>query len=288
MADVTLYNVPPSLCSQKVRLALVEKGVDFENYWVDIGPTSENYQPWYVRLNPKCVVPTLTHGENVVTDSACIMRYVDTTFPGTPLIPVDPEKNAETIRWFELGDSLDFRLFTFSSVPTVISNGMLRKKLKTLKKYAAKYPDLRTEYEAKIVDIQGLMDAKDDEIITTQHRQKIEEALDEMDEILGRQPFLAGDEYTMADVMWTVVLTRMTFLKATAMIEQRPNIHAYYQRMQRRPSFVQADLWSRFKLSAVPKLLGTVLRKTVGLPQLALLGFATLTAMSTVAVMYWT
>jgi hypothetical protein len=80
----------------------------------------------------------------------------------------------------------------------------------------------------------------------------------------------------------------MTFLKATAMIEQRPNIHAYYQRMQRRPSFVQADLWSRFKLSAVPKLLGTVLRKTVGLPQLALLGFATLTAMSTVAVMYWT
>ena len=29
--------IPPSLCSQKVRLVLVEKGVPYHNHWVDIG-----------------------------------------------------------------------------------------------------------------------------------------------------------------------------------------------------------------------------------------------------------
>ena len=38
MGELVLYNIPPSLCSQKVRLALVEKGVPFRNRWVNIGP----------------------------------------------------------------------------------------------------------------------------------------------------------------------------------------------------------------------------------------------------------
>jgi tetrachloro-p-hydroquinone reductive dehalogenase len=86
MSDVVVYNIPPSLCSQKVRLVLVEMGVPFRNHWMDIGPTAENYEPWYVKLNPKCVVPTLVHGDEVVTDSAVIMRYVAETFEGPTLI----------------------------------------------------------------------------------------------------------------------------------------------------------------------------------------------------------
>ena len=281
MSEVTLYNVPPSLCSQKVRLALEEKGVAFTNHWVDIGPTSANYEPWYVRLNPKCVVPTLVHGDTIVTDSSRIMQYIDDTFDGVKLFPEAEEKRAQTDRWFKLGETLDFRLFTFAQSPAMFTDLMLNKKLKKLKKYAAKYPDLRAEYEAKFLDMQDLKDRKNDTVVTGEQLKELEATLDEMDELLGEQPYLAGEDYTMADVMWTVVLTRMKFVKAGAMIEQRPNLLAYYARMQTRPSYASADLWPRFKPQRLLVVLAEVFGKRVGIAATVLLG------VGLAASMYW-
>ena len=81
---VKLYQFPASLCSQKVRLALVEKGVEHRQQFVDIELRMQNYEPWYVRLNPHAVVPTLVHGDRVVTDSARIIQHIDETFGGPP------------------------------------------------------------------------------------------------------------------------------------------------------------------------------------------------------------
>jgi tetrachloro-p-hydroquinone reductive dehalogenase len=47
---VELFHFPPSLCSQKVRLALAEKGVVYDARLVNIGPVLENYEPWYARI----------------------------------------------------------------------------------------------------------------------------------------------------------------------------------------------------------------------------------------------
>ena len=169
MGDVVLYNIPPSLCSQKVRLVLVEMGIPFQNRWVDIGLTAENYEPWYVKLNPKCVVPTLVHGETVVTNSVVIMRYVAEHFEGPALLPDDPEERARMEHWYALAEALDFRLFTFSRVhPRLIAFG-LQKKLKKLRAYAERYPELRAAYEAKIEDITGLKDqSRDPETVKRQ------------------------------------------------------------------------------------------------------------------------
>ena len=133
MTDVLLYNIPPSLCSQKVRLTLVEMGVPFRNHWLDIGLTAENYEPWYVKLNPKCVIPTLVHGDKVVTDSLVIMRYVAENFDGPSLLPDDADERERMEYWYNRAESLDFRLFTFSSAnPRLIRIG-LGKKLKKLR-----------------------------------------------------------------------------------------------------------------------------------------------------------
>ena len=57
MNELVLYNIPPSLCSQKVRLALVEKGVAFKNRWVDIGPTSKTTNLGTSNLTPSAWCP---------------------------------------------------------------------------------------------------------------------------------------------------------------------------------------------------------------------------------------
>jgi glutathione S-transferase len=76
MTDLTLYDHPSSICSQMARLALVEKGRPFTRRTVDIMDTNEQFEAWYVALNPKAVVPTLQIGDDVVTDTIRIVTRV--------------------------------------------------------------------------------------------------------------------------------------------------------------------------------------------------------------------
>ena len=259
MKDLLLYNIPPSLCSQKVRLALVEKGVAFKNRWVDIGPTAENYQPWYVKLNPKCVVPTLVDGDKVITDSFVIMRYVAEHFEGPALIPTDPTDRDRMEHWYALAESLDFRLFTFASVNKRMTGFGLKMKVKKLRAYAKKYPQLRTAYEAKIQDMTGLKKQSHDPAVAQKQRAHLEREFDALNELLAQQPFIAGATYSLADVIWTVSLTRLSFLKQDALIEARPHLLTYYQRMQARPSYEAATLYPRFMIGPMLPLFARVL-----------------------------
>ena len=281
MSEVLLYNIPPSLCSQKVRLVLVEMGIPFQNRWVDIGLTSENYEPWYVKLNPKCVVPTLVHGETVVTNSVVIMRYVAEQFEGPALLPEDPEERTRMEHWYALAESLDFRLFTFSRANPRLTELGLQKKLKKLRAYAERYPDLRAEYEAKIADMTQLKHQSRDPDGVKRQRAELERELDALDEVLSAHPFIAGATYSLADVIWTVSLTRLLFLKQDLLIESRPHLLAYYQRMRARPSYEEATLYPSFRLGPMlplmarllgPKLLGAAALIAAGALAWGLLG----------------
>lgn len=53
-----LYFHPLSPASQKVRLTLAEKSLDWELKSVDLA-NKENLEPWYLALNPLGVLPTL-------------------------------------------------------------------------------------------------------------------------------------------------------------------------------------------------------------------------------------
>ena len=57
-AGVTIYSIPPSLCSQRVRMALIEKGVCYIERTIDTA-AGENLEPAYLNINPRGVVPTM-------------------------------------------------------------------------------------------------------------------------------------------------------------------------------------------------------------------------------------
>jgi hypothetical protein len=57
MAEITLYNFPQSTCSQKVRLAMWEKGIPYTDHIV-MHKEREHLSDWYLKLNPNGVVPT--------------------------------------------------------------------------------------------------------------------------------------------------------------------------------------------------------------------------------------
>ena len=47
-----LYHGRTSVCSVKVRLALAEKGVDFDSQLMTL--QGDQYDPAYMKLNPQC------------------------------------------------------------------------------------------------------------------------------------------------------------------------------------------------------------------------------------------
>jgi glutathione S-transferase len=101
---ITLYNHPMSPCAQKVRIVLSEKALPYDTHTVDL-PGKENLQPWYLRLNPAGVVPTLVDGDHVICESSVICEYLDEAYPDVPLRPVAPHLRAQIRLWMKHVDN---------------------------------------------------------------------------------------------------------------------------------------------------------------------------------------
>ncbi len=248
--DLTLYAFPASLCSQKVRLALAEKRVPYENQLIDIELRLENFEPWYLRLNPRGVVPTLVHGDRVVTDSALIIRYIDEAFEGPPLIPEGSDERECMEQWIEQQDRLRMRELTFASLRGVM--GMALRKISMplrvakLRRLRDANPDLAKRYEAKIEDVRQWRASIASRSEIAEIRNDLESVLRRVEEQLGKTRYLAADTYSLADVAWTCILARLKMLGLAASLwgdGRFPLVASYYERLRQRPSFAQAEIW---------------------------------------------
>ena len=95
---LTLYHAASSVCSQKARLALAEKGLQWKSELLDLGK-GDQFEDWYLKLNPDAVVPTLVDGSTVVRESGVILEYVDELGGGPPLMPSNRAARAATKLW---------------------------------------------------------------------------------------------------------------------------------------------------------------------------------------------
>jgi len=96
-----LYHGRTSVCSVKARLALAEKGVEWESQLLTL--QGDQFDPIYVKLNPGAVVPTLVHDGRSIIESTVIMHYVDDAFPGPSLMPEDAASRAKVHLTTKLG-----------------------------------------------------------------------------------------------------------------------------------------------------------------------------------------
>jgi ganglioside-induced differentiation-associated protein 1 len=62
-----LYHSINSVCAQKIRLALVEKGLSSTEHLMKLN--GDQFDPAYLKLNPNGVVPILIHDGKAITES---------------------------------------------------------------------------------------------------------------------------------------------------------------------------------------------------------------------------
>ncbi len=94
-ANLVLYGYWRSTAAYRVRIALNLKGLVYENRPVHlVREGGEQHASAYASLNPQQLVPTLQHGERILTQSMAILEYVDESWADPPLLPREPRDRA--------------------------------------------------------------------------------------------------------------------------------------------------------------------------------------------------
>jgi glutathione S-transferase len=86
---VKLYDAARCPFCARVRLALAEKGLEWETVEIDLS----DRPPWLYELNPAGKVPVLDH-DFVLPESAVIMEFLEDRYPEPALLPDFPEERA--------------------------------------------------------------------------------------------------------------------------------------------------------------------------------------------------
>ena len=69
-----LYHNINSVCAQKVRIVLKEKGEDAKEHLLTL--QGDQNDPAYMKLNPNGLVPKLVHDGQAVLESSLILYYL--------------------------------------------------------------------------------------------------------------------------------------------------------------------------------------------------------------------
>ncbi|HJS85724.1 MAG TPA: glutathione S-transferase family protein [Acetobacteraceae bacterium] len=88
-----LYEHPLSSYAQKVKIALREKGVDFQTEVPETLGTERTDGP-FAAANPRAEVPVLIDGPARIFESTVIMEYIEERWPEPPLLPREPAARA--------------------------------------------------------------------------------------------------------------------------------------------------------------------------------------------------
>jgi glutathione S-transferase len=239
---IELYNAPTSTCSQKVRMALLEKGMSWTDRIIFFAK-GDNLSDWYLKLNPNGVVPTLVHNGSVVTDSSVINEYLDDVFPDRPLRPRDPVELAHMRAWRQYIDEVPttaIRYPSFNSFLLPMWSGMSDERFRS---YAERLP-LRKHFYLKM----GRDGFPREEIDAALER--LRQTVERMDHALGQSEWLANDMFTLADISIMPSIVRMEDLGLSYLWADLPNVTDWYARLQQRPAFSKTYFPGARELSA--------------------------------------
>ena len=101
---IKLYTFPPSTNSRKVRIALLEKGLEFERVNVDLSK-KEQKNLEYLKIHPFGQIPALDDEGFIVYDSTIINEYLEDEYPYPALLPKDSDGRARARMMEDFRDS---------------------------------------------------------------------------------------------------------------------------------------------------------------------------------------
>jgi len=187
------YHAEPVANSLKSMIPLKEKGLEFESVYVDLHKF-EQHSDWFVKINPEGQVPVLDHDGTIITHTTVINEYLEDVFPDIPLRPRDPVGAARMRYWNKFIDEHVMNHVSMHGwhrmvgvIARNIESGEFEKLLENIP-----LPDQRKKWLTARSGFSetDLANATD----------KIVYAVDKVEKQLGETRWIAGNDFTLADI----------------------------------------------------------------------------------------
>jgi len=198
-----LYQFQKGTNPRRVIIYLAEKGIDVPRYELDYAG-AEHRSPEYLAINPSGRAPTLVTDDGMsITDSAAIVEYLEELYPNRPMLGADPLSRARIRSLERLGTDLVVRsqLWLWN-----VTNS-----------FPAKEPSPSLETATKIF-------------------RYVAEILDVLEETIGNNQFLAGNEPTVADCTVFPIFQTARERFDLPFGDDHPRLDDWYKRFRQRPS----------------------------------------------------
>ena len=228
-----LYSHPISPCCQKVKFLLLEKNINFEEVFIDLG-AKQNLSNSYLKINPSGTVPTLQDNKKYIYESNIICEYVEEKFPANSLMPSELYKRAKV-----RADLLFINEIVHKKSAAIIWPIIIRPKIIKLPKdnqnnlINSVLDDERRQRQKRLLS-KGLR-SKD----STQAILFFKQLLETLENRLQDYPWLSGNKISLSDIGYAPYLQALNLFGWIEIISDLPNLLRWLNRVYKRSSFQQ-------------------------------------------------
>jgi glutathione S-transferase len=231
-----LFTGRNSICTQKVLITLFEKRLAWDTRRVDLFK-NEQYDPGYLKYNPKGVVPTLVHNDKAIVESTLICEYLDETFPTPSLVPTSPYGRSQMRLWSKQIDE-----GIFEATREISFSAMFRDKLRTMTDEQRNIRFNNVGDPARGARFRSTYELGTDSPYVLYAVASFEKMFGMMDERLGDgRKWLVSNDLTLADINVMPFVARLQYLNLlNIFIDERPRVQSWLERSKALSSYQKA------------------------------------------------
>lgn len=217
-----------SSCSQRVRITLAEKGLDWVSHPISI-PDMEHATPEYQTIHPKGLVPAFVDNGILWIESCDIIQYLDEKYPEPPLNPDSAEAKVEMHKFVVDADEAQTDLKLLSH--EFLFRNRRAMSPEDLERFCSSHQNQGlVEFMREYQSADMFERAKLDAAVT-----RTDEGFRVLDAALANHDWIVGDTMTLADVAWMPNIHRMDLMGWP--FERYDNLLAWFDRVKSRPSY---------------------------------------------------
>jgi glutathione S-transferase len=196
---ITIYHLGVSQ-SDRVVWLMEELGLQYKLQWFDRGEDMLA-PPEYVALHPASMAPVIKDGDLILAESVAIVQYIANKYGGGRLtLPPSAPNYADYLYWLQFNNNALGGFFVERALAIAGHDGGMIGKVA---------------------------------------RRRTEGLFRQMNDRLAKHPYLAGEEFTLADLMSGFVVITMPQLGGRT-LDGLTNIQRYAERIMQRPAWQKA------------------------------------------------
>lgn len=203
------YDCATAPSPRRVRIFLAEKGVSLPTVQVDLR-SGEQLSPEFRKINPFCTVPVLQLDDGTaIGEAIACCRYLEERFPEPPLMGRTAEEKAVVAMWEHRAEIDGF----------LAAQEAFRNRAAGMKGRA----------------LTGAINVEQIPQLAERGRSRVEAFFRVLDERLAETPFLAGAEYSVADITALVTVDFAGWIKLV-LPDELTHARRWYEAVAARPS----------------------------------------------------